>query len=239
MELVENNIEDAVCATINNIIIKQQLKKGDRLPPERYLSKQIKVSRNRIRESLRILQAKGIIVSKRGSGTYVNYVPSNIAEPFKNTDTIKDLLNILSLRTLVETSGFITISQNIDKKILKKIRLTEETIFTGLLNASIDNKPFHSAPVTFEEAIMQYHSNNYLKQIHTYLCSEWKKRLGESVMVAMSAISRHEQHLLILSAIAEKNPDKIRKAVQNHHELTKKSLLYYLKSSNNENEVLK
>ncbi len=60
---------------------------GDRLPPERELTEQFKVSRVTVREALKNLQANGLIAIKRGmnGGAYVSDLkPDPIIENFKN-----------------------------------------------------------------------------------------------------------------------------------------------------------
>ncbi len=217
-----------ICTAIYDIINKQQLKPGDRLPAERYLAEQLKVSRNSVREALHMLEAKNYIISKRGSGTYVNFPTNIISIPFTNTSSLQTLINILNLRTILESYGFIEVSKTITESQLKKLRQLEEEIYTNILDSSIENKPFTSIPVTFEEAIMALQRNEYLIQIHSYLCESWKKCLGQTVMVSMSALARHKQHLAILKSISEKKSDKIKKAVEYHHEQTKKNIKYFL-----------
>ena len=48
------------------------LRHGQRLASERDLSNQYKVSRSSIREAIRSLELQGLVVRKRGSGTFVN-----------------------------------------------------------------------------------------------------------------------------------------------------------------------
>ena len=48
------------------------LQPGDRLPAERELAEQFKVSRSSVREALQALELQGLVVSKRGSGTFVS-----------------------------------------------------------------------------------------------------------------------------------------------------------------------
>jgi GntR family transcriptional repressor for pyruvate dehydrogenase complex len=48
------------------------LKPGERLPSERVLADQLQVSRSSVREALRSLELQGLVISKRGSGTFIN-----------------------------------------------------------------------------------------------------------------------------------------------------------------------
>ena len=57
--------------------IKQQIRNrelmiGELLPPERELSEKLGVSRNSIREALKILSVIGVISSRQGAGNYVS-----------------------------------------------------------------------------------------------------------------------------------------------------------------------
>ena len=54
------------------LIRQGALKHGDRLPSERELSEQFKVSRSSVREAIRSLELQGLVVSRRGSGTFIN-----------------------------------------------------------------------------------------------------------------------------------------------------------------------
>ena len=48
------------------------LPRGTKLPPERELAKMLKVSRTTTLSAYRLLEEHGLILSKMGSGTYVN-----------------------------------------------------------------------------------------------------------------------------------------------------------------------
>lgn len=61
-------ISDAVY----NYIRTTNLKPGDRLPSERKMAEALNTSRNSLREGLRLLEAKGLLRIKVGSGVYVN-----------------------------------------------------------------------------------------------------------------------------------------------------------------------
>ena len=54
------------------LIREGSLKPGDRLPSERVLAEQFQVSRSSVREAIRSLELQGLVISKRGSGTFIN-----------------------------------------------------------------------------------------------------------------------------------------------------------------------
>ena len=61
---------------IQEMIFRGELELGDRLPSEAELCEQFGVSRTVIREAVRTLEAKGLLVSQSGSGTYVRGIQS-------------------------------------------------------------------------------------------------------------------------------------------------------------------
>ena len=56
----------------SSLIRQGALKPGERLPSERVLAEQLQVSRSSVREAIRSLELQGLVVSKRGSGTFIN-----------------------------------------------------------------------------------------------------------------------------------------------------------------------
>lgn len=62
---------ELVISHIRGLILRGSLKPGERLPPERELARRIGVSRPSVRAGLRSLAAKGVLVTRRGAGTFV------------------------------------------------------------------------------------------------------------------------------------------------------------------------
>ena len=56
----------------SSLIRQGALKPGERLPSERVLAEQLQVSRSSVREAIRSLELQGLVISKRGSGTFIN-----------------------------------------------------------------------------------------------------------------------------------------------------------------------
>jgi GntR family transcriptional repressor for pyruvate dehydrogenase complex len=62
---------DLVVQHVRQLIVERRVSKGDRLPTERELVRELGVSRTSIRAGLQALAAKGVVVSRRGAGTFI------------------------------------------------------------------------------------------------------------------------------------------------------------------------
>jgi len=67
---------------VQDLILAGELKKGDRLPPERKLSEILGVGRPTLKQALSALEAMGIIESVHGGGNYISNNINNIFNPF-------------------------------------------------------------------------------------------------------------------------------------------------------------
>ena len=65
-------VHESIVEQFHLMIRNGTLRHGQRLASERDLSNQYKVSRSSIREAIRSLELQGLVVRKRGSGTFVN-----------------------------------------------------------------------------------------------------------------------------------------------------------------------
>ena len=72
-------LADATSAALQQAILSGKFAPGSQLPPEFDLIEQMGVSRTTLREALKRLEEQGLIVQRRGHGTYVRLV--DIIEP--------------------------------------------------------------------------------------------------------------------------------------------------------------
>lgn len=100
---------EIVCERIRDLVASGRLKKGDKLPPERELAKQLGVSRLAIREALRSLENAGLIVLHRGpkGGAFIQGSSDR-----KMTELMQDMLDLgtITLSDLTEARIFILAS---------------------------------------------------------------------------------------------------------------------------------
>lgn len=77
---MENREYFAVLQYIKALIIQGELNIGDRLPTERHLSETLSLSRNTVRDAIRIMSSMGLVESRQGSGNYLsNKISRNIS----------------------------------------------------------------------------------------------------------------------------------------------------------------
>ncbi len=93
---------------INQLIEKDGLRPGDRLPSERELSERLQAGRSSVREVLRSLELLGLISTKRGEGTYLEPHHSHHLVDLLAGYILRDLKSqhdLLEMRVLLETGA--------------------------------------------------------------------------------------------------------------------------------------
>lgn len=100
-------LHEDIVGQFHALIRQGALKHGDRLPSERDLAEQFQVSRSSVREAIRSLELQGLVVSRRGSGTFINTenldsVLALVAASFNTGEAM--LRDIFEMRRILEPS---------------------------------------------------------------------------------------------------------------------------------------
>lgn len=90
---------ESVTEQIVNLIKNNELKPGDKLPPERELAEKLTISRGSLREALRVLESRGMVESKPGEGRFIREVNK---DAFINTENVVLNLEKSSILELIE-----------------------------------------------------------------------------------------------------------------------------------------
>ena len=69
--LTKKDLTNSVADQIIQIILNKHLKAGDRIPTEVELMEMMGVGRNTVREAIKSLTSRNILVVKQGAGTFV------------------------------------------------------------------------------------------------------------------------------------------------------------------------
>jgi GntR family transcriptional regulator, transcriptional repressor for pyruvate dehydrogenase complex len=100
----EQRLSLEVANRIKELIRKEKLKPGDKLPNEMQLAKLFGVSRPTVREAVKSLVSQNIIEIQRGKGTFVSETPGIASDPLGLDFVVgEDLhLSLIEVRLLIE-----------------------------------------------------------------------------------------------------------------------------------------
>jgi DNA-binding FadR family transcriptional regulator len=189
---------------------------GDRLPPERELAGQLRVSRMTLREALADLQRAGYVESRRGrlGGTFVRYVPADGAVPAAGAlerARGADLDDVLALRRVLEVGAVELAARReltADEAALLADRLTECAAAAGSGYRQRDSR-LHLALAELSGAPSL-----------AAAVADVRMRLNDllDAIPLLPGNIRHseEQHAAVVAAVLAGDPDRARAEMAGH-----------------------
>jgi GntR family transcriptional repressor for pyruvate dehydrogenase complex len=217
-------IHEEVETQIHELIRQGKLKAGDQLPSERELAETFKVSRTSVREALRTLETKGLIISRTGMGNFVADLPIEalIAPLAKLLIEEKTALaDIFELRKLIEPHIAALAAEratNKDINRMKRILARQgEAVNRGETSVEAD------AELHF--AIGQATQNQALEKLVSGLMEILSQSREESLQTPDRRRASIESHRKILSAIERHDKTRAQKAMFHHIEQVEENVL--------------
>ncbi len=221
MIVMPKRLADDVARRVRALIEEQKLEAGMRLPAERQLATQLGVSRNSLREALAMLVNEGVLLSRRGGGTFVRWQheawsEQNIVQPLKTllSDDLDYSFDILEARHAIEASTAWHAAMRATDAEKEKIRLCFEA------TQSEDPDLASQADVRFHLAIAEASHNVVLLQtmrgFFDLLQSSVKESRQRMYLVPPVFARLTEQHLAVMEAIVAGDPEGARQAMMAH-----------------------
>lgn len=206
---------EEITSRLQTLVENDGLKPGDRLPPERQLAIMFGVSRNSVREAIKSLEQHGMLVSKPGAGTFIAANgKGNLASALEDAFARERhrLNDIFELRLLLEPQIAHLAAQRISLSELEELRKLIEEYEKNLQ----DGLPVFFLDQAFHDAIAAATGNQSLmllmEQMHDLLDESRDDALQSPTR---SANSLHD-HIKILSALSDRDPDRARYAMHEH-----------------------
>ena len=185
---------------IREMIVSGQLLPGDRLPPEKELSKMLGVSRNSLREAVKALELIKVLDVRRGDGTYVTSL-----EPHLLLDAMgfvadmhgdQSLLEIFEVRRVLEP--YIT-GRAVEQATGEQ--LIELRSIMNAVDESKDVAELVAHDIKFHRYISQIAGNAYLTSLLDGLSSATARARVWRGLVQERSISRTlDEHRAIVEA---------------------------------------
>ena len=144
------NFIHSVTKQLALFIADSKVKVGERLPAERILVKELKVSRSSIREALKYWETLKVVEKRIGSGTYLltEISPNDKHVSMSIRARPEDMLKTLEVRRCLETTASIYTTQRATEEEIdfiedKLVRMEEVHHRDG--QASVEDWEFHKA----------------------------------------------------------------------------------------------
>jgi GntR family transcriptional regulator, transcriptional repressor for pyruvate dehydrogenase complex len=152
---------------IRDMISKDGLQPGDKIPSERELTERLKAGRSSIREALRALELLGLIETRRGEGTFL--------KDFRKHHLV-ELLGTFILKEGQAKDDVLLTKEWIEKESLRTIMKHEMSL--EKLQHSLEEGAFHTIDEFFRALIR--HSNNLLAEKIWYILSQYGEMVAQS-----------------------------------------------------------
>lgn len=175
-------------------IQKKGLSAGDKLPTETELVQLLDVGRNTVREALRLLVSRNIIVIKQGSGSFVSDKSGVSDDPFGFSmvnDRRKLTDDLLQLRSILEPKIAALAAKNATEDDISNLQKTleklENSMKTGTQYASADSK-FHDAIALCTHNMVMIHLQPVIDQGIEVFSNEVEQQEFEQTLTSHRAI---------------------------------------------------
>jgi GntR family transcriptional regulator, transcriptional repressor for pyruvate dehydrogenase complex len=150
-EAIKNTkVFDQVIGQIKELIRQGDLKCGDKLPSERDMCEQLRVSRTSIREALRALEMLGIIEARQGGGNYIKeQFEDSFFEPLSLTFLLhgSNIDEVIKFRQMMEpqAAGEAAVRRSEEqleemKRLLCELKTTENETVSAAIDKQLHYK---------------------------------------------------------------------------------------------------
>ncbi len=209
------SIVDEVIDRLIALIVKENLKPGDKLPTERELISRLSIGRSSLREAIKTLSAVGALEVKRGSGTIVGHGDTSIlAKPlawgmFLSRSTVGE---IIEARSVIETA---LVGWAAERRSDEDISIIGE-ILDKLEKNKNDKKTYIEYDLKFHLAIAKAAQNKVLIQvlnIFQHILRVWMEITYDETQGANASMIAHHG---MFEAILAMDADSARGIMHDH-----------------------
>ena len=215
---------------LEKLIVEGIYKPNEKLPSERDLAKQLNISRPNIRLALKELEKNNLLVSKRGEGTFVNnFLGDGINKPllYLLSKHSKPAIDFMEFRYAVEGEAAYQAAiraTKYDKEIL-------DMLMKKMIEAHKHDDPDEEARADISFHIVIAESSHNILQLH--IMKSLFSLLNEGIFFNRTVLYFRsgnrdlllKHHTEIYNNIIKGNPDKARKAMQEHINYAKKGII--------------
>jgi len=206
---------DLVVTHVRSLIEQGSLKPGDRLPAERDLAHDLRLSRPTVRSGLKALSAMGVVISRRGSGTFVASGPPDLGrEPLGMLAALYRFTpdEMLEARLILEVGVAGLAAQN---ALPEHMAVMADEI-TEMFASLGDPHAFLVHDVRFHRALGAACGNRVLAALVEMVSAQFYELRRRTVAQARDLRESAEMHRRIYRAVRAHDSQAAREAMDRH-----------------------
>jgi len=206
---------EQVVARVYELIKRDELKPGDRLPPERELAKQLGISRPSLRAGLSSLISMGVLQSRQGAGTFlVDGPPALDSEPLRLLARLHGFSydHMFETRSVLEVGAAGLAAERATGDQLATMSEEIAEMFAALK----DPQQFLVHDVAFHRAVAAASGNPTLATLVEMVSAILYERRRDTIERAHDFNEALELHRRVYRAIRSHNAEEAREAMREH-----------------------
>ena len=229
--MVRDSLMVQITEKIQEMILSNNLKPGTRLPSERDLARLFGVNRATIGESINMLEERGIVTKRQGSGTYVTDIPhavvaDSIARFYLFTNCSHE--ELMELRELHEPEIASLAARKATPEDLAKLEELIAQIDIDATEGGIDpevDTDFHEALAAATHNTLIIAISAGLHQVlRKWLQAQYEGELNVPALKGRGAIARRK-HRMVYDAVVSGDPKRARTAMKDHMRFIRTSFM--------------
>jgi GntR family transcriptional regulator, transcriptional repressor for pyruvate dehydrogenase complex len=215
--LRQSKLADQLYEQILAKIVSGALPEGEKLPSESQLCALFGVSRPVVREALSRLQADGVVVSRHGSGSFVQRRPNQAFAQLAPIGSIADVMRCLEFRVALEGEAAALAAERRTEADLVRLEASlaelDQVIASGEVGSEADRN-FHVAVAAASQNQLFVHAMEVYAE-HTLKGMELARQLSLRRSARRLQLVQQE-HIRVFAAIKDEDAAQARAAMRTH-----------------------
>ena len=223
MQTSSKSVVDRLGDNIIEAIITKEFRPGDKIPTESELSEMMGMSRNSVREAVKILVAYGILEVRRAEGTFV---VSNYNDKMLNPMVYgiilsgRDQAGLIETRRIIDTGVLSIVIEKVTDKEMGELEDALEALKRELFREKPSAERIFDADVAFQQSLMRLTQNDILNGIGIFVDRITKLsriKTTENIIAMHRLEELYEMHREIISVLRRKELSKVSPVIADHY----------------------
>lgn len=211
------SLASAVYEKILAAVIDGKFPVNKKLPTEAQLCERYEVSRPVLREALARLKEDELVVSRRGSGSFVIRRPDSAVLKFAPISSIADIQRCFEFRTNIESKAAHLAALRRTPEQLEQIRHCYDLIDEANARQMLATEEDYRLHLAITEAASNHYYYTVLKSLHESIKEGMNLTRNLSLRAPKERLRLvQDEHLAIVEAIADQDGERAEAAMRSH-----------------------